>query len=174
MLKNCPIMLFNWFYYASENCLLCFTWITLCQLIILFMTKCGWTLTCHVSVGKDARLWRLRCCRCYHADHRSSCSLIRLSILWTVSPWCCMFSLLLFLLMNIQFSANSTIMLLTALHYASICSYASTLLLCSKLCQHNSPRPNHSLLPRLSSHPEPAAWDWFRMQVQQYRFNFKL
>ena len=36
----------------------------------------------------------------------------------------------------------STIMLLTVLHYASICSYASTLLLCSKLCQHNSPRPN--------------------------------
>ena len=35
--------------------------------------------------------------------------------------------LLLFLLMNIQFSANSTIMLLTALHYASICSYASAL-----------------------------------------------
>ncbi len=32
-------------------------------------------------------------------------------------------------------------MLSAALHYASICSYASTLLLCSKLCRHNSPRP---------------------------------
>ena len=36
---------------------------------------------------------------------------------------------------------NSTIMLVIVLHYASICSYASILLLCSKLCQHNSPRP---------------------------------
>ena len=33
--------------------------------------------------------------------------------------------------MNIQFSANSTTVLLTALHYTSIRSYASTLLLCS-------------------------------------------
>ncbi len=31
--------------------------------------------------------------------------------------------------------------LLVQLCYASICSYASTLLLCSKLCRHNSPRP---------------------------------
>ena len=37
---------------------------------------------------------------------------------------------------------NSTIMLVIVLHYASICSYASILLLCSKLCRHNSPRPN--------------------------------
>ena len=44
-------------------------------------------------------------------------------------------------------------MLLTVLHYASICSYASTKLLCSKLCQHNSPRPTDSViefLPRES------------------------
>ena len=38
---------------------------------------------------------------------------------------------------------NSTIMLLAALHYPSICSCASTLLLCSKLCQHNSPSPSN-------------------------------
>ena len=36
---------------------------------------------------------------------------------------------------------NSTIMLVIVLHYASICSYASVLLLCSKLCWHTSPRP---------------------------------
>ena len=35
----------------------------------------------------------------------------------------------------------SITMLVIVLHYASICSYASILLLCSKLCQHNSPRP---------------------------------
>ena len=104
---------------------------------------CGWTLTCQVSVGKHARPWRLCCCSCHHTDRRSSYPVITLSILQTVSPRCCMFSLFLFLLMNVQFSVNSTIMLLTALHYASICSYASTLLLCSKLCQHNSPRPTH-------------------------------
>ena len=46
--------------------------------------------------------------------------------------------------MNIQFSANSTTMLLTALHYTSICSYATKLLLCSILCQHNFPRPADS------------------------------
>ena len=78
---------------------------------------CGWTLTYHVSVGKHARPSRLRCYRCHHTDRRFSYSLIRLSILQTVSPWCCMFSLLLFLLMNIQFSANSTIMLLDAASY---------------------------------------------------------
>ena len=42
---------------------------------------------------------------------------------------------------SITILLNSTIMLVTVLHYASICSYASILLLCSKLCQHNSPRP---------------------------------
>ena len=41
-----------------------------------------------------------------------------------------------------SFHSNITIILLTALLYASMCSYASTLLLCSKLCQHNSSRPN--------------------------------
>ena len=43
---------------------------------------------------------------------------------------------------SITMLLNSTIMLMIVLHYASICSYASILLLCSKLCQHNSPRPN--------------------------------
>ena len=43
---------------------------------------------------------------------------------------------------SITMLLNSTIMLVIVLHYASICSYASILLLCSKLCQHNSPRPN--------------------------------
>ena len=43
---------------------------------------------------------------------------------------------------SITMLLNSTIMLVMVLHYASICSYASILLLCSKLCQHNSPRPN--------------------------------
>jgi len=33
------------------------------------------------------------------------------------------------------------VMLLKVCHYASICSYAFTLLLCSKLCCHNSQRP---------------------------------
>ena len=42
---------------------------------------------------------------------------------------------------SITMLLNSTIMLVIVLHYASICSYASILLLCSKLCQHNSPRP---------------------------------
>ena len=86
---------------------------------------CDWTLTCHVSVGKHARSWRLHWC--HHTDCKASYSLVTLSRLQTVSPWCCMFSLLLLLLMSIQ------IMLLTALHCASIlCSYASILL---KLCQ---------------------------------------
>ena len=43
---------------------------------------------------------------------------------------------------SITMLLNSTIMLVIVLHYASICCYASILLLCSKLCQHNSPRPN--------------------------------
>ena len=43
---------------------------------------------------------------------------------------------------SITMLLNSTIMLVIVLHYASICSYASILLLCSKLCQHNLPRPN--------------------------------
>ena len=128
----------------SENCLLC---TPLCQLIQRL--PYGWTLTCYMSAGKHARPWRLRCCRCHNTDRRVSYSLIRLSRLQTVSPWCCMFLLLLLLLMNIQFSVNSTIMLYTALRYASICSYASTLLLCSKLlcskllCQQNSPKPTY-------------------------------
>ena len=42
---------------------------------------------------------------------------------------------------SITMLLNSTIMLVIVLHYASICSYVSILLLCSKLCQHNSPRP---------------------------------
>ena len=42
---------------------------------------------------------------------------------------------------SITMLLNSTIMLVIVLHYASICSYASILLLCSKLCQHNLPRP---------------------------------
>ena len=42
---------------------------------------------------------------------------------------------------SITMLLNSTIMLVIVLHYASICFYASILLLCSKLCQHNSPRP---------------------------------
>ena len=45
---------------------------------------------------------------------------------------------------SITMLLNSTIMLMIVLHYASICSYASILLLCSKLCQHNSPRPTGS------------------------------
>ena len=44
--------------------------------------------------------------------------------------------------LSITMLLNNTIMLVVVLHYASICSYASILLLCSKLCQHNSPRPN--------------------------------
>ena len=79
-----------------------------------------------------------------------------------------MFSLLLLLLMNIQFSANSTIMLLAALHYASICSYASTLLLCSKLCQHNSPRPTcvADVLPTCTVAGSPD-------QKQKYNFEWR-
>jgi len=53
---------------------------------------CGWTLTCHVSLGKHARLWRLHCCSCHHTDRRSSYSLIRLSRLLAhdvVCSHCC-------------------------------------------------------------------------------------
>ncbi len=40
---------------------------------------------------------------------------------------------------------NQSIMLAAALHYAGICSYATTPLLCPKLCQHNSPMPSGRL-----------------------------
>ena len=104
---------------------------------------CSWALTCHVSVGKHARLWWLHCCRCHHTDCKVSCSLIRLSRLQTVSPWCCSYVLTIAVVVNeYPILAKCTIILLTALLYASMCSYASTLLLCSKLCQHNSSRPN--------------------------------
>ena len=45
---------------------------------------------------------------------------------------------------SITMLLNSTVMLVMILHYASICSNAFILLLCSKLCQHNSPRPTQS------------------------------
>ena len=135
----------NCFHYASENCLLCFP---LCQPLILFMTKgCLvvelWPATCQQVNMQDRGDW-------VAVDDTilvvEPVTLLSDSLdSRMLAPWCCMFSRLLLLLMNIQFSANSTVMLLTALHCASIpgvCSYASTLLLCSRLCQHNSPRPN--------------------------------
>ena len=76
------------------------------------------------------------------------------------------------LLINIQFSANSTIMLLAALHYASVCSYASTLLLCSKLCQHNLPGPMLdplSLVPRLFL-IEERAWQHWGVGAVYFRY----
>ena len=58
---------------------------------------------------------------------------------------------------SITMLLNSTIMLVIVLHYASICSYASILLLCSKLCQHNSPRPN-GWMARKWSYARATAW----------------
>ena len=55
---------------------------------------------------------------------------------------------------SITMLLSSTIMLVIVFHYASICSYASILLLCSKLCQHNSPRPNSDDAPITSKCPK--------------------
>jgi len=45
-------------------------------------------------------------------------------------------------------SASCTVMLAKAVYYAGIilCSYAACIILCSKLCWHNLPRPKMSLL----------------------------
>ena len=59
---------------------------------------------------------------------------------------------------SITMVLNSTIMLVIVLHYASICSYASILLLCSKLCQHNSPRPTVRYRPNAAS----GGWSYGR------------
>ena len=64
-----------------------------------------------------------------------------------------------------NFQANSTNMLLTALHYASICSYASKLLLCSKLCQHNSPWPKHKVVVHTATTLTSKRVQWLGSQV---------
>ena len=47
--------------------------------------------------------------------------------------------------------------LLRALYYAGICSYAACIILCPKLCWHNSPRPT----------PEPGPDHWSKWRAAQ-------
>ena len=59
---------------------------------------------------------------------------------------------------SITMLLNSTIMLVVVLHYASICSYASILLFCSKSCQHNSPRPTLQPEGSIQTHSTSNHW----------------
>jgi len=43
---------------------------------------------------------------------------------------------------RLYFQQAVLLCLLRALYYAGIYSYAACIILCSKLCWHNSPRPN--------------------------------
>ena len=113
-------------YYASEEAVLCSHYAQLCNGIYLWPK--GWAKPLVVN-------WQIMAACSYKSFNK-----------WKFATMChAVFEHLKGANeVNRQYFQQAALLcLLKALYYAGICSYAACIILCPKLCWHNSPRPNN-------------------------------